>query len=371
MFKQMKYMFKMVACTALLMVCSMIATAQTTQKLSANKSNEYGLLYTLPATEIDVTIEAQRTVKTPGEFYQYAKKYLQIDPITERSERWELKSVTISSRGVSDAKERYVVQFKAGSVPFMIINDQNMPLSINTEKKYEIAAVKVPEAVAAQPTVLDGDDARRAMTEEMVKSTSTPKRAELAAARIMEIRQNRNEVVSGQADAMPTDGTAMKLALETMDGQEAALTAMFAGVQQTNTEVATFTIVPDSIDNQRIVVARLSTLDGIVDADNLAGAPIYLNIKVTERGSMPVNEKGIVKTFPKGGLAYRIPGRATVSAEYDGRTVASTQMQLTQAGVVFGLDPGLFVDKKAPAAAVFNPATGAIVELSTIAAPAN
>nr|WP_302606196.1 DUF4831 family protein [uncultured Duncaniella sp.] len=57
------------------------ASAQNTSKLTATKANEYGLIYTLPLTAFNVTIAVEKTVKTPGEFYQYAKKYLNADPI--------------------------------------------------------------------------------------------------------------------------------------------------------------------------------------------------------------------------------------------------------------------------------------------------
>ena len=36
------------------------AAAQTTQKLTATKANEYGLIYSLPVTELDITIEAEQ-----------------------------------------------------------------------------------------------------------------------------------------------------------------------------------------------------------------------------------------------------------------------------------------------------------------------
>lgn len=343
------------------------AMAQTTQKLSANKTNEYGLIYTLPSTAIDVTIEAERTVMTPGEFYRYAGKYLSLTPITEKSELWRIKRVVIGSHGEADESQRYLVQFKSGSAPYIIINERNFPLSINTEKIYSQKEVELPVAVAAEPTILELPVARQAMTEEMLRSTSVAKRAELAAARIIELRQSRMEVISGQADAMPTDGEAMKLALDNMDAQEKALTAMFTGTEQTSTEVATFTVTPDSTDHQQIVVARLSATDGIVPATDLTGRPIYLDIDVTSRGKLPINERGEVKRFPKGGLAYRVAGRADVTVTYDGNSIATANLPLSQSGVVFGLDPKLFTDKNAPAYAVFNPSTGDIVELGTVA----
>ena len=124
--------------TALLasLLLAMPVSAQTTQKLSANKTNEYGLLYTLPVTGVDVTIEVERTVKTPGDYFRYAKKYLAIDPITEKSQHWVIKSVTVNPVGVADPSQRYQVQFKAGSTPFMVIDDNNFPVAINTEQLY-------------------------------------------------------------------------------------------------------------------------------------------------------------------------------------------------------------------------------------------
>ena len=201
-------------------------------------------------------------------------------------------------------------------------------------------------------------------TEEMLKSPSSAKRAELAAARIFEIRQTRSDIISGNADQMPGDGQAMKLALDNLAAQEAALTAMFAGTTQTSTQVRTYTVMPPE-QNKKMVVARLSVTDGLVDADNLTGDPIYLDISVKQRGELPKNDKGEPKKFPKGGLAYRVPGTAGVTAEFDGRQLDSRDLDVAQYGVVFGLEPGMFTDKKAPAYAVFNPASGALVELGT------
>lgn len=345
------------------MMPGLVAQGQTTRKLSPVKAEEYGLVYSLPLTEIDVTLEVEKTVKTPGEYYQYAKKLLMMQPITAPSVSWKLKSVTLTERGVADVAERYRVQFKAGSVPYIMINEQNFPLSINTEETFKVNQPAIPQGKSAEPTILETEAAAQAVTEDMLRSTSLPKRAELAAARIVELRQNRSEVISGQAESMPSDGAAMKLALDAMNQQESALTAMFVGTTQTSTETATYTYRPDSLDNQRVVLARLSALDGLVDADDLSGAPIYLELKVTQRGVYPVNERGEEKRFPKGGLAYRIPGEAQVSVEYDGKKIATQKIQLAQAGVVFGLDPNMFSDKKAPSAAVFNPVSGAIVEL--------
>ncbi len=93
--------------------------------------------------------------------------------------------------------------------------------------------------------------------------------------------------------------------------------------------------------------------------------PVYLSINVESRGELPKNEKGEVKKFPKGGLAYCVPGQATFTATFNGRQLARLSTGVAQYGVVFGLDPSLFTDKKAPAYAVFDSTTGAIRELGS------
>ena len=142
---------------------------------------------------------------------------------------------------------------------------------------------------------------------------------------------------------------------------------MFLGTVQKSVEVRTYTVyLPDDGAVSHKVVARLSALDGLVDANDLSGAPIYISITPQTRGELPVNEKGITKTFPKGGVAYRIPGTARVTLSYDDETLAEDTFDVAQYGVVFGLDPSLFTNKKAPSYLHFNPLTGAVRELGTV-----
>lgn len=335
--------------------------AQSSQKLSAGKANEYGLIYSLPLTAVDICLEAELTQESPGEFYNYAKRHLGIaDAITREGRRAALRSVTITPRGITDPDNRWTAQFKAGSTPFMILDGAGIPLAINTEDIPDAAEATLPQPRPAAPTPLQTDAARQAITQDMARSSSTSKRAELAAQRIFELREMRSDILSGQADNVPADGQAMQLVLDNITAQEAALTAMFAGTRSTSTVVETISFVPDSAEVSGKVIARLSAVEGIVDPDNLAGAPITLDLRIVEEGSLPVNEKGELKRFPKGGVAYNIPGKARLSISYGGREVASADVELAQLGVTFGLDPALFSDKKNPSKLLLDPATGAI-----------
>lgn len=353
--------------SAAVVLVSGTADAQTTQKLVASKANEYGIIYSLPRTVVDITIEAVHTERQPGEFYNYAKLKLGEDAITRPSRKVEIKSVTITPRGVADDNNRWLVQFKAGSTPYFILDENGCPVAVNTDKLPAPAEAELPVAVAAAPTPLETPAAAQAITQEMTLSSSLSKRADLAAQRIFELRENRSDLISGQADNTPPDGKSLQLALDNLSAQEAALTAMFTGTEKTYTTVSTTTFEPDSESISKEIFVRLSPVDGVVDADDLSGAPVYISLDILEQGELPVNENGETKAFPKGGLAYNIPGRALISLDYEGRRIASAEIPLAQLGVTFGLDPKLFSDKKQPSKLLLNPTTGAI----TLLGPAN
>ena len=338
------------------------AQAQTTTRLSATKANSYALVYSLPTTRLRITLEAEITTRRPGEFHKYAKKYLNINsPIAREEHSASLRSVVVTTEGVADPDQRYAVQFKAGTEPFMLLSPQGVPLSVNTSKTLDTVAPALPESRDAEPTPLQTPAARQVVSEEMMQSQSTAKRAELAASALFGIRQTRADLISGQSDQMPPDGKSLQLMLDNLEAQEKALMAMFVGTTSTRTQVETYTVDPDG-DISNLILARISAVDGIVSASDLSGAPVYLNLSVTQRGEMPLNEKGIRLEFPKNGFAYCIPGTADVTVSYDDRTYFSRSEQFAQFGVVYGLAPNSLTDKKAPIYIILDPATGAIRE---------
>ena len=352
---------------ALLLASAMFVipvSAQETQRFTANKHNEYGLVYSLPVTHLNIEVEAVKTIKKAGPYYKYAKKYLGVsDVISTDSQTWDIKEVSVTPIGVPDKQNEYLMQLKGGSTPFLLLDSEGLPLAINAE--VDEAVVKRKRNQYADKSVLEGNDYSNVFSEDMVASESTMKRAEAAAAKIFELRESRNDLVSGNADQMPPDGSSLKLMLDELNRQEAVLTAMFAGTVQTETKVFRFDYVPtDDVKNE--IVFRVSDFNGIVDKNDLSGEPVYLSLNVTERGELPVNDKGEAKKMPKSAVVYNIPGKADVRLAYKGKTITSESVQVAQFGVVFGLDPKMFTDKKAPAYVIFNPENGSIKEIGTV-----
>lgn len=353
---------------ALAATMPLAAMAQTATKLTASKANDYGIVYSLPNTVLDITFEIEKTVRQPGEFSNYANLYLNVsDAVVEPEYSAHIKSVTIVPRGVPDKDKRWQMEFKGQGVTYVMLNQADVPVAINTENVPETPAPVLPVATRPAPTPLEGNALRHAMTQEMASSTSESKRAFLASQRIYELRQNRSDLISGQAENTPPDGKAMSLALDNLAAQEAALTAMFVGTEKTWTEVETLEYTPrDTDDSEPVILARLSQRKGLVDDEDLSGAPIYLYLEILSDGQLPTDANGQPKKEPKGGIAYTIPGTAQVKIEYEGQTLLASDYEIAQFGKTFFIDPKNFTDKKIPAFVIFNPVTGGISEIGTL-----
>ena len=92
------------------------------------------LIYSLPQTHLDIEVVATKTTRKAGPYYQYAEKYLGIPgAITQDSEEWALSSVKVTPYGVPDPEEQYLMQFKPGGNGYIVLDENGLLLSINTE----------------------------------------------------------------------------------------------------------------------------------------------------------------------------------------------------------------------------------------------
>ncbi len=339
------------------------ASAQQTKILTADKHNEYGLIYTLPFTAFDVEVTAVKEVRQAGPYYQYAKKYVGTDKVVkEDAEVWTIESVRLRPYGVPDPDSRYLMQLKAGATTFIGVDSDGMLLSIN--KNPEIKEVEKTESRGKEGEELKDREYLQYVDEDFIASQSSAKQAQMLAENLMEIRESKLALTRGTADVMPTDGKQLELMLNSLRHQELALTAAFVGNITKETVVRNFTFVPS--DNGRQVLFRMSNFAGFVDADDYSGDPVYINVEITNEGEIPVDAKGETKKLPKDAVAYCVPGTAEITVSFLGKTLLSKEYEVAQFGVIFGLDPALFTDKKAPSYAVFDPATGAVKELGIV-----
>ncbi|MDR1161866.1 MAG: DUF4831 family protein [Tannerellaceae bacterium] len=330
-------------------------------KKVATKSNNFGIVYSLPKTSLLVNAEVIKNTCKAGPYYRYAEKYLGVkNPIEEDKVYYELANVTLINKGIPDPEQTYLIEFKPGTVaPYAYLTEDGMLCTINAE--YTPPASEPENAQKGKAGPVKATDIS-IFSEELLMAGSTAKQAEVAARQIYRIRESRMNILTGDADNLPPDGQAMQLVIQQLEEQEKALTNLFTGVCTTETDYYDVSITPyDNLDKE--VLFRFSDKLGIIAADDLGGMPVYMNLKATERAPVPDPKEAEKKEKAMKGVIYNLPGKAIVDITVNKKTLFKGEVQIIQFGSREGLAPVMFEDKKAPVKVFFYPETGAIKQI--------
>lgn len=343
--------------------CLLPISAQQTKLLTAEKHNEYGLVYTLPQTAFEVEVVAVKETKIAGSFSNYSKIFTSDGGvITENSVNWTIESVKVTPYGIPDSEKRYLMQLKAGATTFIEVADDNMLLSINKEVNEPKKELSSFNEIEGNP--ITGKEYLEFVNEDFIAAQSSYKQAQLLAEEIMEVREAKLSLTRGTADVMPTDGKQLEIMLSSLEKQEKALTNAFTGSSWKERISKSYTFIPKS--ESKTVLCRLSVTDGLVDASDYSGDPLYVWVEVKEEGKLPVDAKGEEKKLPKDAVIYCVPGVAELNMNFGGNTLFSKEYPMSQFGITFGLNPAIFTDKKEPSYAIFDSTTGGIKEIGII-----
>lgn len=339
-------------------------SAQNTVKMSAVKSNDYGVTYTLPKTDISVRAEATKKTRTAGEFYEYAERFLNItNPITQDEVLYTLTGIEVNTIGVPDRQNSYQVEFKSNTTaPYVTLTQDGIICAINADAQLEGQTSPQPEKNAVAKVL----NPRSFLTEEILRAGSKAKQAELVAKLILQLRETRTSILTGEADNMPPDGNAYNLVMTRIDEQEKALTSMFAGIETTEelSQKYTVNVLDKNINNQ--IVFRFSRRLGFVSENNLAGAPVTLTLINKEPREAPIlspkEQKDLEKKFSKG-IIYNVPGKASLKIDYDNKIWVNKEVDIVQFGIQDVLAPQMFDNNKLPIKVIFYPDLGAIKQI--------
>ena len=332
--------------------------AQNVQQVIVGDNMNYGITYSLPQTAIQLKVKATMTKTEAGMFAPYAEKYLGLTDVAMTDQtKWELNSITLDGAAVPDTSRTYHILFsEKGQMPVFYLSEEGNLLSINREPEIIVSDAEEEKPAKKAKLVLKATDV---LSEEILKAGSKAKQAELTAREIFSIRESKRNLLKGDVDNMPADGASFQIMIDNLNAQEEALLSLFEGVSQVEDVERVIEYVPtENVDNE--VLFRFSGYEGFVDKDDLIGEPYYVSVNIIEDNRMePVAVEG-KKKAANNGIAFNIPGKASVKISYDGEVIAQTTMQMGQLGHVEQLPSSQFSDKKKMASAAFNPLTGSI-----------
>lgn len=345
---------KTILCAAAALLLAASGAKSQTAPLSVE-----GATYCLPKTQLQFSLQIEKTTYTPGDLAPYASRYLRRDDIKlDPSAEYRIVGIRMSQKAVPDTAKCFTAKADQKHSIRRIEKDENgVLLAINAEPqkaKESAPFVPAPKRKGVNP--------RDFLTAEMLNAGSKAKMAELCVQEIYDIRENRGLLSKGQADFMPKDGEQLRLMLNSLDAQERALLQLFEGTAEADTteQVVVFEPVRE-VDKQ--LLFRFSRLLGLTDADDLGGNPYY--IRIEDLHTAPVLEGGDAKKDKDNvGIYVNLPGKIRATIFNADRMLGSFELYAPQFGTTESLSGELF-SKKCTSRLVLNALTGSIESLQT------
>lgn len=341
------------------LLCSLSAQAQTEVSKFIPGVTPEGVTYCLPKTALKVTIIASRTTVTPGDFKDFAERYLKLNNVTQTTEtQWKINKIYISPYGVPDTSKFFSIPLKKKTVaPLVGLTKSGIITAINTEGQ-EDPMPDVPEINKTEKSSLKPRDY---MTQEILYAGSKTKMAELTANEIYDIRNSRNELSKGQSDNMPKDGEQLKLMINQLNTQEEALLQLFKGTTEEETKTFMLNFVPQG-EVVKQILFRFSDELGLVESDDLAGAPVYIDI--TDKKTLPAPvENPKIKKADEQAVRYTLPSDVYVKIYNREGTLAELTTPMGQFGRTEILSNEL-LNKRTSTHVTFYSTTGALKKVS-------
>ena len=334
------------------------ATAQTATGQYMPGVTPEGAVYFLPKTALRITVRIEKTTYTPGDFAPYAERFLRLNNVSmDPSVSYRILNIDQMAVGVRDTTKAYNVRFNNKTAAINVaLADDGVLLGVNVEPNG--LQLPAPFKAAPKPAAVNP---RQLMNEEILAAGSKAKMAQLTAQEIYDIRDSRSQLIKGQADFMPKDGDQMKLMLGQLDQQDKTLTSLFAGTVVCDTTEKTFLVCPQE-PVERQTLFRFSKHFGLVEADDVSGAPYYFSIEPLTQLPPTDMEQAAKKKKAENGLYYNVPGKMRFVIYSGNDVVERKEYPAAQFGNVELLSGDLF-NKHYGTKLWLNPVTGGIDKL--------
>lgn len=332
-----------------------------------------GIVYALPRTGVRLHVKVSKETFEPGPYARYAEQLLGITGVqTRASVNWNIEEVLIETFSEPDPNHVY----KAVGNPAVLLSltqtgvlaginaagaaqPHETPVATNNLifKRANTGAFQF-SSFNDTPMYAEGDSTNNFQPIRV----STEQKAAEAAARVLESRLARYEMVAGLFDEFHPDGDAYDESLKQLQKIEADYLSLFTGHTSFSREDFSFDCVPGVSAEKGEVVFRISDENGVVPPSDLSGEPVMLMIEpektLTAKYAGALNPEN--HSAGASGVYYRMPGTAVINIVYRLKTLATARTAIAQFGHVAPVPEELLMGGYQ---IEFHPETGAIKHL--------
>jgi hypothetical protein len=324
------------------------------------------IVYGLPRTVFTVVAEVERTIEKPGPYAQFAEDLLGLtDVIKTENESWSIESITVRSHDELDPSEYYVINSTSlFSTNVLALRKEGLILDLNpqiyhsTEKQGSMNGLgnmqsrsfdlgsdeyfQLQRDTAYRRMSVDSSFVRIPYIVEKKKKLPIDQLAEKAAKRLMELRDGKHLILTGEATVFPQNDAA----INEINKLEKSYTELFTG--KTIKEAFTFSyqIIPQkSMVGKPQLLFQFSDLTGPVIGTMKGGKPVTIEFtpeKKTKDLSMLGRAMAKSESRKYDKLFYRVPDVAGIKINLGSEKLFDSRKLIYQFGEVVQL-PGNYI----------------------------
>ncbi|MBQ0024171.1 MAG: DUF4831 family protein [Bacteroidales bacterium] len=301
------------------------------------QSNAQSVVYALPQTVVNVQVTFEKSVFTPGPYAKFAQKYLGNVPRTAALTSYTVKSIKMIPCVEADPSARYVTTLSdKSSASFLSLCSQGLialdgsftgnvvSTNLNSVNSSELFSGQDPTGNLATVTTTlyksvmteSGDFERVPVQQSQTVEKSLEKKAEETAGIILNLRQKRIDIVTGDTDAT-FSGEAMKSAIDEIDKLEEQYMRLFYGVTSVFEEEKVFTVVPKN---------------GVKNYTVCKVGNVSLTMEISAEPLSSVQTESASKSKSGGTVYYRIPATASCRIMEGSQAIADGRLIVYQFG---------------------------------------
>jgi hypothetical protein len=334
-----------------------------------NALREGSIVYGLPRTVFTFTVEFERTIEKPGPYARYAGELLGLEKvITEENESWTIDGIALSSHEELDPSEFYIIESNSlFQTNVLALKKEGLILDLNPESLNASGNLlhsneqdinqfltrdlgsdeyyMVQSDTAYKRLSIDSSFVRVPYVVEKKRRLTADQLAERAAKRLMEMREGKHLILTGEATVFPQSDAAI---IE-MNRLEREYMELFTGKTIKQKVSFTYHIIPNKdSDNKQIVLFQFSELTGPLNGNGKAGTPVTLEILPEQK----TKDLAIIKkqksepsaqTYDK--LYYRVPDMVNLKVSLGPEVFLNTRKLIYQFGEVIQLPANYIIGK--------------------------
>lgn len=331
---------------------------------------EGSLVYALPMTVFEIDIIAERRVEIPGPYARWADEMIGLDNvISSKRESWRLADVSINSVEEPDPSQFWVIQgttlmqtnmlalrksglvldinpdlydrttqsnlHEGSGIPGLLFPDRGAYDYVSTKTDTAYRIVRVDTAFIRVPYLVQKQ-----------KGMTVEEEAREAADRLLELREGRHMILTGETNIFPQDGAA----LDEINRLEREYTALFAGKTFTDRKHYRIWVTPQpDMAGRLTTIFTFSETTGTDVSQEGTGTPVQMQLVPSGKTrnlnvvSDPVSGQKGQTTGDR--LWYRMPDVAEISITMNGEELCKARKLVYQFGKTLPLPENFIIGK--------------------------